>query len=306
MKPHSNNLEISSEFRLDDIYTRNGLTRFMNQAEFHPSRALGQHFLINKKVMRHMLDSIEVSSNDSVIEIGPGLGHLTWQLLQKGATVVAIEKDKIFGNLLSDFARRFHFDPAKLHVVVEDVLEIDLHQLAERYQVSHIVGNLPYNISVPILFRIAYSGYPFRSVNVMVQKEVGERILAEHGTKRYGRLSIVLKYLYSIKRFRTIFPSAFHPIPKVESVVLKMEPNAEIDLAFAQQFLERVVQIGFLHRRKKLRKQLQGSIIQKRVLNEPVMRQIEDSFNLEQRAEEWSIDEWIRFARCIRDLEPTQ
>ncbi len=306
MNPPINNRPACPPVTREMLYSRNGLTRFMESAGFRYSRALGQNFLINRRVMESVLDAIAFPRSGRVIEIGPGLGQLTWLILERGADVVAVERDRWFAAWLPEMLEQFDFGAARLRVIQQDALETDFRQLAEEHQAARVIGNLPYNVSVPILFHLAYCGFRFEQTAVMLQKEVGERILAHPGTKSYGRLSIVLKYLFSIQKVKTIDPGSFCPRPHVESVFLTLEPLPDADVEFARLFLERVIHIGFLHRRKKLRKQLQGAIVQRRVLDADFLREAEQDFNLDDRAEAWPIETWVRFAELVRSRQPVE
>ncbi|MBN2325796.1 MAG: ribosomal RNA small subunit methyltransferase A [Candidatus Omnitrophica bacterium] len=301
----ANNLSSSRQDLWESLYARKGLKKFMEGEGFFTSRALGQNFLINEKVMNSILNSCHFPAEGTAIEIGPGIGHLTWLLLHRGLKVVAVEKDRLFAERLPEWRRRWGFDETQLTIVHRDALDVDFAALAGNLGVRHVIGNLPYNVSVPILFHLAYSDYRFESICVMVQKEVGERIMASERDKQYGRLSIVLKYLFHASKIMTIRPGAFFPQPKVDSVFMKFVPNPQADVEFAWQFLERAAHIGFLHRRKKMRKNLQGCLVQKRVLSD-LLPEIEKNFDLDQRAEDWPIEEWIRFASFIRSCPPAE
>ncbi|MBD3266080.1 hypothetical protein GF373_05370, partial [bacterium] len=127
------------------------------------------------------------------------------------------------------------------------------------------------------------------------------RILAEPDNKNYGRLSIVLKYLFAVKAVKRVPPTSFFPRPKVESVFLAFTPKKERDIPFCKHYLERVVQIGFQHRRKKLRSQFKGAIVQKRILGHH-LPELEKQFNLDERAEQWPLERWVALARFIESL----
>lgn len=300
-----NNLSSSRPELWESLYTRPGLKKFMEGEGFFTSRALGQNFLMNEKVMNSMLNSCAFPTEGTVIEIGPGIGHLTWLLLHRGLKVIAVEKDKLFAERLPGWRRRWGFEESELTILHQDALDVDFRKLAKETNARHVIGNLPYNISVPILFHLAYSEHRFESLCVMVQKEVGERIMANERDKQYGRLSIVLKYLFHASKIMTIRPGAFFPQPKVDSIFMKFVPNPQADVDFARKFLERAAHIGFLHRRKKMRKNLQGCLVQKRVLSD-LLPEIEKNFDLDQRAEDWPIEEWIRFAEFIRSRPPAE
>jgi len=305
LNTNDNNLSASGNPLWEILYTRKGLKEFMENEGFFMSKALGQNFLINRNLMNSVLDACDFPTAGTVIEIGPGIGHLTWLLLERGVKVVAVEKDRLFAERLAVWRERWGFSESQLTIIHQDALETDFGALAKEHQVQHIIGNLPYNVSVPILFRLSYSGYPFESLCAMVQKEVGERILANAKNPQYGRLSIVLKYLFDVRKIATIAPSAFFPSPKVDSAFLKFVPRPGADSQFARLFLERAAFIGFMHRRKKLRKNLQGSIVQKRVLT-GLLPDMENHFNLDCRAEDWTVDEWVRFAEYVRDCPPEE
>ncbi len=303
MKPNPNNVSKQPAGIPHNLYSPTGLAQFLQKYDLYLSRALGQHFLLNPKILRSMIELAELPKHGHIIEIGPGIGHLTWQLIDHGLSVLAIEKDRTFARILNHLEEErqslMETKTTTLTVLNQDALDVDFSQLIKDYTVDSVIGNLPYNVSVPILFQLAYTLPRFQKICVMIQKEVGERILAQPGTKSYGRLSIVLKYLYSIRKLRTIPPSAFFPPPKVESIVIDMIPKPQADLEFAQKFLERAVHIGFMHRRKKLRKQFLGSIIEKRELDSSFMEQAENEFNFDQRAEEWDLQTWVRFSEFI-------
>lgn len=303
MNEISGNLSSSHNNLWEILYTRNGLKEFMENEGFTMSRALGQNFLINRNLMNSLLNACGIPSEGCVVEIGPGAGHLTWLLLDRGLKVAAVEKDRLFAERLPQWRERWGFTDSQFVVLHQDALETDFFTVAETYSARHVIGNLPYNVSTPILFQLAYCGYAFESICVMVQKEVGERILADAKNSQYGRLSIVLKYLFEVKKISVITPGAFFPQPKVDSVFLKFTPKTGVDGAFAKQYLERAALIGFMHRRKMLRKNLQGSIIQRRILTD-LLPEIEVHFNLDCRAEDWPVGEWVRFAEFIRDCPP--
>ncbi len=290
----------------DFLYSRKSLVAFLQANHLYFSKALGQNVFLNRELMVSLLNRAEFPTEGRVIEIGPGLGHLTWILIQRGLSVTAVEKDKTFSRLLTELATMNPPNADNLEVIHEDALKVDFASLAKDRQIEHVIGNLPYNVSVPLIFHLAYSGAGFKSLYFMIQKEVGERIAADCGTKNYGRLSIVLNYLFDVSKIRLVSPRDFFPQPNVESVFMKFETNEEADITFARAFLERVVHIGFIHRRKKLRKQFRGAVIKRRVFDDELMEKIEAAFDLDQRAEEWPLETWLRFARFVQDREPTK
>lgn len=290
---------------VDSLYSRAGLGTFLDRHGMRMSRALGQHFFIHRSMLRAMLRKFDIPEGSRVIEIGPGMGHLTALILEKEAHVVALEKDKRFAAMLKEVISQVPEWWPRTDIRVLDAMEADFAALQQETQASICIGNLPYNVSVPLLFRIAYSGAPFSKLGFLVQREVGERMKAVCGEKPYGRLSVVLQYLYTIKIVGEAPPHAFFPPPKVQSLFVRMEANPESELEFAERFLERVVRVGFLHRRKKLRGHMKGAIVERRVFDDAFMERAAQEFDLEDRAEHWDHETWVRFARFVKDTPPS-
>ncbi len=287
---------------IQDIYSKNGLTAFLKGQGLRFTKALGQNFLHDKKIMRSMIDKMDLEEEEPVIEIGPGVGHLTWQLIERGHHVIAIEKDKYFIDPLRALANTFDAEGEWLTVIEHDAAEVDYQQLLNDYNAKTVIGNLPYYAVIPILFQIAYSPAEFSSLGFLMQKEVGERILAQPGTKEYSRISIVLNYLFKPKKLRYVPPSAFIPRPKVDSMFMKFNPKENVDKELAKCYMEPAVKIGFSHRRKKLRSQMKGSKVYNLAVTPEVMEQLEQRFNLDERAQDWDVTMWLRFAEALREI----
>jgi 16S rRNA (adenine1518-N6/adenine1519-N6)-dimethyltransferase len=219
---------------------------------FVKKKYLGQHFLADKNIARNIADLIEADPGDTIVEIGPGLGALTEFLVAKGRTIIAIEIDSHAAALLEE--KRARFGWRNLTIVNEDVLTFNFSALAEQTQSKlHLIGNLPYNISSPILFHIFGQSRAVVSCTFMLQKEVAERIVSGHGSKQYGILSI-FTHLHADARiaFR-ISPSVFRPQPKVWSavVILTMNPS-RLEQITSYDFFRTLVKQVFTMRRKKL------------------------------------------------------
>jgi len=246
-----------------------------------------------------MIDKMDLEEGATIVEIGPGVGHLTWRLIERGHHVIAIEKDKYFIDPLRALARTFDAEGEWLTVIEADATEVDYQQIVNEYHAKTMIGNLPV---IPILFQVAYSPAQFESLGFLMQKEVGERILAQPQTKEYSRVSIVLNYLFKPKKLRYVPPSAFIPRPNVDSMFMKFIPKENVDKDLAKHFMEPVVKIGFSHRRKKLRSQLKGAKIQNLIITPEVLDRLEQQFDLDQRAQDWDVATWVRFAETIRNI----
>jgi 16S rRNA (adenine1518-N6/adenine1519-N6)-dimethyltransferase len=215
-----------------------------------PKKRLGQHFLTDPRLLGRIADALACTRADTVIEIGPGRGALTEQLLQRAGTVIAIELDRELAPILRE---RWKDEP-RFRLVEGDVLEQDLGALAGGPYL--LAGNVPYNITTPILFHAMQRPRPTRAV-YLVQKEVADRVVAAPGAEDYGALSVNVQALADAGLLFTVGARAFTPPPKVESAVIRVVPRADALLAPDEEEPFRVlVQGAFGLRRKQMRRVL--------------------------------------------------
>jgi 16S rRNA (adenine1518-N6/adenine1519-N6)-dimethyltransferase len=218
-------------------------------------KRFGQHFLHDPGVIRRILDSISPAQEDRVVEIGPGLGALTWGLLQRVRSLDVIEIDRDLARGLQEDARA-----AKgLHVHVEDALHTDFGRLRGGGGPLRIVGNLPYNISTPLLFRLLSQRAAIADMHFMLQKEVVDRMTAQPSNKTYGRLTVMLAAVAEVEKLFDVGPGAFKPRPKVWSAIVRLRPTLQprFDVG-ADGVLRTLVTAAFSHRRKILSNGLKG------------------------------------------------
>jgi len=212
-------------------------------------KRFGQNFLADARYVARIIDAVDAAPGDNVVEIGPGLGAITEGLVAGAGRVTAIEIDR-------DLAARLReqFTPAHLVLHEADALAFDLRSLGADVR---LVGNLPYNISSPLLFRIADVADTVRDVHVMLQKEVVARMTAAPGTPDYGRLTVMLQATFRIERLFVVPAGAFRPVPKVESAVARLVPLREDAPRIDDKALfARIVAGAFMQRRKTLRNAL--------------------------------------------------
>lgn len=227
-----------------------------------PRKRFGQHFLHDPTVIRRIVSSIDPQPYDRIVEIGPGLGAITLPLLAELASLDAIEIDRDAIRYLSELpAAR-----GKLRVHEADVLEFDLASLREGGEQLRIVGNLPYNISTPLLFRLIEQREHIADLHVMLQKEVVQRMAALPGTEHYGRLSVMLAPWLKVEPLFDIGPGAFRPAPKVTSSFARLTPYPKppISMEYPRQFAA-VVAAAFSQRRKTLRNALKSLLTQAQI-----------------------------------------
>ena len=222
-----------------------------------PRKRFGQHFLRDRGVIENIIEVVHAQATDVLLEIGPGEGVLTHRLAEQCLQLHAIEIDRDLARSLIDH----YADQAKVHIHQMDALQFDICSVAPDQQKLRLVGNLPYNVSTPLLFHFLRHASCIQDMHFMLQKEVVDRLVAEPGNKSYGRLSVITQLLCETESLFDIGPEAFQPPPKVWSSVIRMIPR-ETPMISAQQIprLEQLTQRVFSQRRKTLRKILQGSV----------------------------------------------
>ena len=224
----------------------------MNEFREPAKKRFGQHFLHDTQVIDRILRALAPAPGDRVVEIGPGRGALTLPLLRRHGSLTAIEFDR---DLLAPL-RAAAAPLGALELIAADVLKVDFTALAAGGSLR-LVGNLPYNISSPILFHALDHAAAIRDMHFMLQKEVVERMASGPGNKVYGRLSVTLQALCEVTPLFTIGPGAFQPPPKVDSAVVRLVPKAASSIGIVdRQLFARVVHDAFGQRRKTLRNAL--------------------------------------------------
>ena len=243
-------------------------------------KRFGQHFLSDRTIIEDIVHAIAPQPGEPMVEIGPGLAALTQPLVERVGRLTVIELDR-------DLALRLRLH-AQLNVIESDVLKVDFTQLAQTLAVPKIrvVGNLPYNISTPILFHLLEHVEAIADQHFMLQKEVIDRMVARPSTSDYGRLSVMLQWRYAMENVLFVPPESFEPPPRVDSAVVRMVPRAE-PVALQPKLLEELVQVAFSQRRKLLRHTL-GRWLE--------ARNFAGEFNVQRRAEEVPVDEFVALA----------
>ena len=217
---------------------------------FKFSKSLGQNFLVDDSVPKDIVLGAEVDENDLVIEIGPGVGTLTAQLLNKAKKVVAIELDN---DLIPILTQEIGDNP-KFTLIHNDALKVNFNEVIGEEKSVKLVANLPYYVTTPIIVKLLKEGYNFKSLTIMIQKEVAERINAEPDNKDYGALSLLVQYYCNTKIIRKVPPQCFIPRPKVDSIVIRLdrlnEPKVKVE---NEKLFFDIIRNSFNMRRKTLR-----------------------------------------------------
>ncbi|MBX3621424.1 MAG: 16S rRNA (adenine(1518)-N(6)/adenine(1519)-N(6))-dimethyltransferase RsmA [Rhizobacter sp.] len=251
--------------------------------QHRPRKRFGQHFLADESVVEAIVDAIDPQPGQALVEIGPGLGAMTDPLVSRARHLIVVELDR-------DLAARLR-QRAELTVVESDVLKVDFLALAAQAgQKLRVVGNLPYNISTPILFHLLDAVDHVVDQHFMLQKEVVDRMAAAPGSKDYGRLSVMLQWRYAIEPVLDVPPEAFEPPPRVDSAVVRMRPLPAA-VGVEAGLLGEMVAVAFSQRRKILRNTLG------RWLDE---RGFTGSFDCQRRAEEVPVSEYLSLAQTLK------
>ena len=258
-----------------------------------PVKTLGQNFLHDQNLARWIVNQAEIIPDDYVVEIGPGLGALTERVLEKGASVLAIEKDTRLANFL-----RERLSHPRLEVLNTDALKFDARVLFSRRQVK-LLGNLPYNISSVLLLKLIEYPSPISLWLFMLQKEVARRLSAAPSTHDYGALTLRVQLRHRVQYLRTIPATVFFPKPEVESALVRILPRDPLDLpACDDELLTKLIRSGFSQRRKQVRK-----LLGRRITNWDHAASTL-SFDPKARAENLSLLQWIGLANYIAPPTP--
>lgn len=250
-----------------------------------PRKRFGQHFLTDQAIIEGIVQAIAPQAGQAMVEIGPGLAALTQPLVERLGHLTVIELDR-------DLARQLRLHP-QLTVVEADVLKVDFSQLAKDRAGEtgklRVVGNLPYNISTPILFHLLAAVEAIEDQHFMLQKEVIDRMVASPSTSDYGRLSVMLQWRYAMENVLFVPPQSFDPPPRVNSAVVRMLPHANPVVLDVTQLSE-LVRVAFSQRRKLLRHTL-GQWL--------AAHDFTGTFDLQRRAEEVPVAEYLALAQQL-------
>ena len=259
-----------------------------NPTSHQAKKRFGQNFLQDEGVIERIVKSIRPNESDSIVEIGPGLGALTRKILAESGKISVIELDREVIPKL-----KFNCDgQGELTIYEQDALKTDFTTFAEK-QKLRVVGNLPYNISTPIMFRLYEQLHVIQDMHFMLQKEVVQRMVAAPGSKAYGRLSVMTQYSCQAQMLFIVPPEAFYPAPKVDSAIIRLVPK-ESPLPLKDfNLFSAIVSEAFNQRRKTIR-----NVWKKRLENED-FEQL--SLDLKLRPENLSLDEFVKVANYISE-----
>lgn len=277
-----------------------GIAALFKSMGIFPQKRLGQHFLKDTLVSQAIVAACELENDDVVIEIGAGLGVLTLPLCGKARKVFAIELDEGITQILRE--RILPKDAKNVEVIREDALDFDFHDTHRRYgKKLKAVGNLPYSISTPILFKLIESRDALSLAVLMFQKEVSDRIVAKPGNKSYGILSVISQYFAKAESIMVVGPGAFYPQPEVNSAVVRLRFGiSRTVVAEDETLFTAVVKAAFGKRRKILRNALTYGL-------HLSLKEVNNVLNVsgidgKRRAETLSVEEFVRLSNILKEI----
>ncbi|MBU5486207.1 16S rRNA (adenine(1518)-N(6)/adenine(1519)-N(6))-dimethyltransferase RsmA [Clostridium sp. MSJ-11] len=275
---------------------QNNTKDIVSKYNFKFTKSLGQNFLIDDGVLKDIVKGAEVDKEDFVIEIGPGVGTLTKELLKEAKKVLAIELDSDLIPILKEELKEF----PNFEIINKDVLKVDFNDLLKEEDSVKLVANLPYYVTTPIISSLLKGNHKFKSLTIMIQKEVADRIAAEPNTKEYGSLSLLVQYYCDVKVIRRVSPASFIPRPKVDSIVIRLDKlnKPRVDVKDEELFFK-IIRSSFNMRRKTLWNALKGLGINKDLLGEALQNVSIDS---RRRGETLSIEEFANLSNNIKEL----
>ena len=256
-------------------------------------KRFGQNFLQDQGVIHRIIRAISPRPTDHLVEIGPGLGALTEEILNAAGDLDAIELDR---DLVPILRTKFFSHGEHFRVHQADAMKFDYTSLCKNQQPLRIVGNLPYNISTQLIFHLLSYNEQIADMHFMLQKEVVERLAAKAGEKHYGRLSIMAQYYCQVENLFLVPPEAFNPVPKVDSAIVRLTPYKQLPLVAKDvDQLQSVVRTAFNQRRKTLRNNL------KELISAEALESLD--INPGERPERLTLQEFIRISDFLCDQE---
>ncbi len=273
----------------------------LKKYSIRPSKLLGQNFLLDENVIRNIVDVLDPIKGEIIVEIGPGLGALTSVILGRGAYVVGVERDR---NLIAILEKELGVYKDNFKVIEDDILKFDFNKYFASRKVR-IVGNLPYYLTSPLIFRLFEQCANITSAILMVQKEVADRILATPGTPEYGRLTVAVRFFAEAERIMNVSKKSFMPSPKVDSTVIRLNfrlPNEIKKTGVIPKFFLEIVKAAFSQRRKNILNCLfhaQICNLEKPELNDLLEK---SAIKSSQRAETLFLKDFLLLCRKLQDI----
>lgn len=276
------------------------MKKLWKEISFRPKKSMGQNYLVDTNIVRKLIESYELSSQEKVLEIGPGFGALTGFIAERCGFLWALEKDRVSFNMLRDSLRTVD----NLMILNRDVLKTDIHSFAKDGHLLKVIGNLPYSISSPVIAKILEARSCLSSGYFVLQEELIDRIVATPADREHSRLSVFVQYYAKAEKLFKIKRNSFFPVPKVDSALLRMKIRKEpVFPAQNEELLFSLIKAGFAQRRKKAVNSIANSTFHSKNLKKELLRDvfIESGVDVSSRAEVLHLRQWRDIADRLNE-----
>ncbi|MFH0839343.1 MAG: 16S rRNA (adenine(1518)-N(6)/adenine(1519)-N(6))-dimethyltransferase RsmA [Candidatus Omnitrophota bacterium] len=269
-----------------------------NEFDFRPNKKLGQVFLIDENVLSKLARYADIKETDYLLEIGPGFGSLTRHLIGKAGKIIAVEKDKKLCVMIYEYLK---INSSVIDVVCSDILDFDIDALMRRLgKKVKVIGNLPYYLTTPIILYLIKHKYCLYSMQLTIQKEVAQRLVAKPSSKEYGFLTLLVQFHFEVEKLFDISKNCFSPVPEVDSTALKLTvPDVARYKVGDEALLFKLIDLGFKQRRKTIANSLLSYDMLKR--NKKGLMHLLDMSRIEykKRAEDLSLEDYVRLTGIL-------
>ncbi len=269
-----------------DLTSKSTVKKILKKHNLRPSKYLGQYFLVDKRILKKITETARLTKEDTVIEIGPGIGTLTQELAKIAKKVIAVEKDEKMCQILKE--------TLKLQIVNEDILKLQIKNLKLKINKYKIVANLPYYIASPVIRKFLEADFPPKEMVLLIQKEVAQRICAKPG--KMSILAIAVQFYAKPEIIKIVSKKAFWPVPKVDSAILRIGQIFQPKNIDKNRFFK-TVKIGFSSPRKQLVNNLSNGLKLNKGRVKEILKKIK--INPKARAQELSVKDWIKILKLI-------
>ncbi|MBN2479455.1 MAG: ribosomal RNA small subunit methyltransferase A [Parachlamydiales bacterium] len=275
---------------MSQLYKPSELKKYLANLNTKAQKKYSQNFLIDQNILNKFVDSLKLTKEDIVLEIGPGPGVITEKLITIAKKVIVIEKDKIFANNL----KKQNIE--NLEVLEDDFLKLDLFKLLNKFEKIKVISSIPYSITTPIITTLLQYHCLFSNISIMIQKEVAQRILSKPDTKTYGSLSVFVNFYCDTKLICYVSRKSFYPSPKVDSAIISMQVKTPPEIN--KESFHNFVRLLFSQRRKKLK-----TILKKNYSVEIIDKAFENcNISSDKRAENLSLEDFISLFKSFENL----
>ena len=277
-------------------YSKTSFNNILTENDFKFKKKFGQNFITDENIINKIVDKSNIKEDTLVIEVGPGIGSLTYHLAKKAKNVVCFEIDENVKPILEENLKEYD----NVEIIYKDFLKVDVKKEIAKYSYKnlYVIANLPYYITTPIILKIIEDSLNVDKMVFMVQKEVGDRFKARVGTKEYNSLSVYLQYYFNVKKLMDVSRNVFMPVPNVDSIIVEFSKNEDKEQVLDETIFFKLVRDSFKQKRKNLKNNLKDYDLE---VIDKVMHIF--GYNLTCRAEQLPINMFIEIANELKNVQ---